>query len=111
MLSELLSTIFERRHRSRGLDRADDRPLPELTADLVGAQGEASGIAVARSILDRFGTLDDAGKLEFFMHLARDMRIDVTRVRETLDRYDAQESRVSYRARGSHRSACRARGA
>lgn len=98
MLNDLLSTIFERRHRFRGVKRPDDRPLPELTAELLGARGESSGLAVATSILDRYETLDDEGRLAFFVHLAEDMRIDPGRVRDMLDLYEAKESRESYRA-------------
>ncbi|RZV46296.1 MAG: hypothetical protein EX258_09995, partial [Sphingomonadaceae bacterium] len=49
LLAELLSTVFERRQRLGRLDHGDDRrPIEALTADLIGASGEASGLGLAR---------------------------------------------------------------
>jgi C4-dicarboxylate transporter DctM subunit len=41
-------------------------PAEELAADLVGASGETSGLALASSILSRYRELDDDEKLAFF---------------------------------------------
>ncbi|MCZ7676363.1 MAG: malonyl-CoA decarboxylase [Roseovarius sp.] len=98
LLADLLSTVFERRHGARRSGRADTRPMPELVAELIGTQGEVSGLTLARTILDRFDALDDDGKLDFFRHLARDMAIDPDRVRAALDNYEAGQSKTSYRA-------------
>lgn len=72
--------------------------MPELTAELIGTRGEVSGQALARTILDRFETLDDDGKLEFFRHLASEMAIDPEHVRTALSTYEAGQSKASYRA-------------
>lgn len=98
MLSELLSTVFERRTRYWRTGRRDERPLPELTAELRGAQGESSGLALARSILDRYEELDDDGRLEFFRHLSEEMTIEPDAVRQALAAYEEKETRISYRA-------------
>jgi malonyl-CoA decarboxylase len=98
MLADLLSTVFERRHRGPGAERTDMRPLPEIAAELIGARGEAAGLALAKSLLDRFEKLDDAGRLDFFHHLAEGMGVDCDRVRAALGDYEARETRASYRA-------------
>lgn len=98
LLADLLSTVFERRYGARGRGRADTRPMPELAAELIGTQGEVSGQALARTILDRFETLDDDGKLEFFHHLAGEMTINPKQVRTALNAYEAGQSKASYGA-------------
>ncbi|WP_111734536.1 malonyl-CoA decarboxylase [Roseovarius amoyensis] len=97
-LADLLSTVFERRYGARGRGRADTRPMPELAAELIGTQGEVSGQALARTILDRFETLDDDGKLEFFHHLAGEMTINPKQVRTALNAYEAGQTKASYGA-------------
>lgn len=99
LLADLLSTVFERRyHRSGRREIQDDRPFQALTVDLMGAAGEVSGLSVARSILDRFGAADDGEKLTFFRHLAEEMTIVPSSVREALDAYEKGQSKASYRA-------------
>ena len=98
LLADMLTTVFERRVAPWRSGRADTRPLPELTADLIGAQGEISGLTLARSILDRYATLDDAGKRAFFEHLARDMAVDPDRVRAALAAYEEGQTKATYRA-------------
>lgn len=97
LLADLLSTVFERRTR-RGRGAVDDRPFEALTADLIGATGEISGMNVARAILERYAAADDAEKLSFFRHLAEGMTIAPSRVRDALDAYEAGQSKASYRA-------------
>lgn len=97
LLADVLSTVFERRHGPRRGVRGDPRPIQELTADLVGAKGEISGLALAGSILDSYAVLDDSGRLAFFRHLAQAMAIHPHRVRDALERYEAGQSKKSYR--------------
>ena len=98
LLADMLTTLFERRAAPWRGGRADTRPLPELTADLIGARGEISGLTLARSILERYATLDDAGKRAFFEHLARDMGVDPARVRAALAAYEQGQTKATYRA-------------
>ena len=98
LLADLLSTVFERRTVPWGGAKQDPRPLPELTAELIGAEGEVTGLALARAILERYAALDDAGRLDFFRHLAREMTIEPARVRAALAEYEAGQTRESYRA-------------
>lgn len=99
LLADLLSTVFERRYRREAQDVAEDgRPLAELASVLVGSAGETSGVALAREILTRFAALDDADKLAFFQDIAATMNIDPETVRTTLDDYERNPSKASYRA-------------
>ena len=98
LLADMLPTLFDRRAAPWRGGSADSRPLPALTADLVGARGEVSGLTPARSILERYATLDDAEKRAFFEHLARDMSIDPGRVRPALAAYEQGQTKASYRA-------------
>lgn len=97
ILADVLSTVFERRYASWG-GRTDTRPLPDLAADLIGARGEISGQTLARSILDRYGTLGDEGRLDFFRHLADSMTIDTDRLRTALSAYEQGQTKTTYRA-------------
>ncbi len=96
-LADMLSTVFDRRYRRTGPGAADTRPIPELTADLIGATGEVSGQATARAILDRYAAWSDEDKLGFFHHLARDMTVSPAAVRAALDEYEQGQSKASYR--------------
>lgn len=97
ILADLLSNVFERTYRF-GLAQRDDRPLPDLTRDLVGASGEVTGQAIARQILDRYAGWTDAEKLGFFHHLASDLDVTPDAVRAALDAYATAPGKASYRA-------------
>lgn len=98
MLADLLSTVFERRYRAAARPDWDSRDMATLCADLLGEQGEVSGLALARLILDRFAAMDDDGKAAFFTHLVERLDIDPDTVRTTLAAYEAAPDRASYRA-------------
>ncbi|ESR26250.1 malonyl-CoA decarboxylase [Lutibaculum baratangense] len=76
--NDLLSTIVE---RGRGIiDRRERRPsgrdVVVLANELLGGRGEASGIAIARDLLDGYAELDYAGRTAFFRALAEDFGAD-----------------------------------
>jgi len=98
IFGDLLSTIFERRSLTFSPGRRDARPMEELIGALVGAAGEVTGLSLAASILQRYQEMDDEGKLAFFRHLAGDMNIDPDKVRKSLEAYEADPSKQSYRA-------------
>ena len=98
MFADLLTTVFERRYRLSPLPRRDNRPVEALTAELIGASSETSGLAAARQILTRYAAMDDAAKLSFFRHLAGDMNVVPKDVRSALDAYDRAPSGKTYRA-------------
>ncbi len=98
LFADILSTVFERRFRSMPMDANDTRDIETLTDELLGTSGEASGLALSTQILQRFVKLDDAGKVRFFRHLAKEMNIDPENVRKTLEEYERSPSKQSYRS-------------
>jgi malonyl-CoA decarboxylase len=78
-LQELLSSVAEQSRALLpkslfGADAGDD--VEELARALVSGRGEASGVAIARELLDRYARLDAAERLRFFTFLATQMRPD-----------------------------------
>ncbi|MEM9844163.1 MAG: malonyl-CoA decarboxylase [Pseudomonadota bacterium] len=98
LLADLLSTVFERRYRPSLAATSEIRDMPELTADLIGAKGEVSGLSTARQILGQYAASDDDEKLAFFRHLAEDLSIVPEAVRTALEGYQKGQSKRSYRA-------------
>jgi malonyl-CoA decarboxylase len=96
--ADLLSTVFERRFRAMSSAELGDRPLTELADELIGSDGETTGLTLAREILSRFETLADSDKLAFFRHIASGMDIDAESVRTALDAYERERSKSTYRA-------------
>ena len=76
--SELLTSIADRGRSLLGLreDQGDSSQraagLAELCEALLSGRGEASGVAIAHEVLDRYAQLDPKGKIAFFEALARD---------------------------------------
>ncbi|MCY4038872.1 MAG: malonyl-CoA decarboxylase [Hyphomicrobiales bacterium] len=99
LLADLLATVFERRYR-RGASKAtaDKRTTTELCVALLGTAGETSGLALAREILSRFAKMEDSEKLAFFLEISTTMNINPGEVRATLDEYERNPSKDSYRA-------------
>ena len=94
LLADLLSTLFERRYASDA--ERDGRPINELFEDLLTSKGDVSGMQLARQILDRYGSLDDAGKLEVFRYLRYQMDIDVAAARNALNAYEETPGKETY---------------
>ncbi|SHH86410.1 malonyl-CoA decarboxylase [Marivita hallyeonensis] len=98
LLADLLANVFERRYRSGRNGDLAKRPFTDLTMELMGTSGEVSGMNVARAILDRYSVSDETEKLAFFHHLAEDMTISPSSVRQALDAYEQGQTKASYRA-------------
>ncbi|MCI4665960.1 MAG: malonyl-CoA decarboxylase [Neomegalonema sp.] len=95
-LNDLLVSILERGARLvdwSGPKVEETRPLPDLCAELMGAKGEASGVALAAEILRRYGKLNADERLAFFEMLAEDYDIDAEAVAEAT--IDYGESRTA----------------
>ena len=87
-LGDLLSTVLERGARLVDFSgETDGDGLVRLCRDLMSARGEASGVALAGEILNRYGTLDDAGRLAFFRHLAGEYNPDGAAVLAAAEAY------------------------
>jgi malonyl-CoA decarboxylase len=95
--SDLLSTISE---RSRTLLRRgepadgkhDASELIELCGALLSGRGEASGITMAREVLDGYHDLDANGQLAFFQELARHYGPDHERLKQAMEAWRDQPS-------------------
>ncbi|MSO67309.1 MAG: MCD, Malonyl-CoA decarboxylase MCD [Pseudolabrys sp.] len=88
---ELLQTISDRgralldRGRGRrGLASARSESLAELCEHLLSGRGEASGVALAREILGRYGELTTGPRIAFFEALAQRFGIDPVRMEQTI---------------------------
>ena len=100
-LQELLGSIAE---RGRALiDRSATRPggkggpkLPEtlesLGRGLLSGRGEASGVALARQLLDLYDRSPMPDRVEFFHLLARSFDPDLTRIRTAWEAYQHDAS-------------------
>jgi malonyl-CoA decarboxylase len=96
---ELLQTISE---RGRSLiERARDRrenvtesteSLADLCEELLSNRGEASGVALAREILSRYGELTIGPRIAFFETLATRLGPDRTRIAAAIDAWRTMPS-------------------
>jgi malonyl-CoA decarboxylase len=100
---ELLGSIAE---RGRALiDRSSTRPVddrattPETLEDLcralVSGRGEASGVALARQVLERYAAEPTPARLDFFRLLARDFDPDRAAIRAASQAYEQDPSPAS----------------
>lgn len=94
----LVSTVFERRYSRAVSSDAAGRNVTELSQDLLGALGEVSGSTLARLILDKYASMEQAEKKAFFEFMLRDLEIDPVDVVETLKTYKEAPTKRSYRA-------------
>ncbi len=88
---ELLQAISDRGRAllDRGRDRRGDasarsESLVELCEDLLSGRGEASGVALAREILGRYGELTTGPRIAFFEALASRFGTDPVRMEQTI---------------------------
>ena len=96
--SSLFTTMFERRFARAVSSDAEGRGITNLALDLLGTQGEVSGVTLARLILDQYGQADTTGKHAFFNFMMQDLEIDPVEVVESLKVYKEAPSKRSYRA-------------
>jgi malonyl-CoA decarboxylase len=87
---ELLQTISERgraflaRGERRVSGSARSESLLQLCEDLLSGRGEASGVALAREILNHYSELTTGPRIAFFEALAQNFGIDPTRMAEAI---------------------------
>ena len=94
---ELLQTISERGRALLARDRRGDASarsenLVELCEHLLSGRGEASGVALAREILNLYGTLTIGPRIAFFEALAQRFGIDTARMDQAVDAWRASPS-------------------
>jgi malonyl-CoA decarboxylase len=72
--------------------------IAELAHALLSGRGEASGVALAKQVLDLYAGLSDEERTEFFRLLARDFAPDPERIRAAWAEYEASQSPASLQA-------------
>ena len=89
-LNDLLTSVLEQGSRLidwRGAGQASPEALAQRCADLMSAKGEATGVAMAASILKGYEGLDVEGRHTFFNTLAADYDLDPDDVCAAAQRY------------------------
>ena len=102
-LGDLLGTITERGRDLIGLGRADaeavaragSAELVRLCSDLISRRGEASGVALARLILDRYAALPRADRAAFLARVADAFGSDEARIERAIAAYRETPSRAA----------------
>jgi len=89
-------TPYRRNHRDRR-ESAEQRTasLIELCEELLSGRGEASGVALAREILNRFGDLTAGQRIAFFEALASAFGPDAARVEAAIEAWRAARSEAT----------------
>jgi malonyl-CoA decarboxylase len=89
-LQELLSSVAEqgRALLPRSLFGAGtEEDIEALARALISGRGEASGVAIARALLDRYALLSEEDKRTFFRFLATELRPDAANVERAAREY------------------------
>ena len=82
--------------RLRGNRRASSPATPvELCRELLSTLGEASGVALARQIVEAYELLDDGAKLAFFRELRSGFHVDPDRILACAEEYRTTGDDVS----------------
>ncbi|WP_372575164.1 hypothetical protein [Ruegeria jejuensis] len=89
-LGDLLNQLLDRPDKRRGKD--DKRSIAELCEALLSTEGEVSGFTLASTILDRYQTLDDPEKLDFFVYLNDQLELDAKQLADTARLYASDRS-------------------
>lgn len=104
---DLLGSIAERGRALIERSRPDGQQVPGTRAPetletlcraLLSGRGEASGVALARQVLDLYGRSPVPARIEFFRLLARDFGPDQERLRSAWAAYEADGSAASLKA-------------
>src|SRR6185369_5495930 len=74
-----------------------EEDIEELARALISGRGEASGVAIAREVLDRYAQLGPEGQEKFFRFLATELRPDPERVAAAAQAYldDASDAALA----------------
>lgn len=88
---ELLSSVMKRGRNVLELRSGGQSDLQmdilEVANAILSEKGEASGVALARYLLDCFLELDDSERTEFFSHLVCDFGPDATELGKAIESY------------------------
>jgi malonyl-CoA decarboxylase len=102
--SDLLSTISERGRGLIGLARGEEHAratvadLVKLSNELISRRGEASGVALARIILDRYSSLPQKDRFAYLIHIAADFGSDEDAIERAVESYRKAPTRAAAHA-------------
>lgn len=89
-LNHLLNTVADaglELFRRRSTRKPSPATLVEFCRELLSTLGEASGVALARQIVEGYESLDDGAKLAFFRELRAGFHVDPERILTCADEY------------------------
>lgn len=93
-LTDLLLSVSERGRALLGRGDPAEAGGPEALIDLCEAllsrRGEATGLAIARDIPERYAALDEAERLSFFQALATRFGVDAERFQQALEAWQTE---------------------
>ena len=84
--------------RYRGARGRDSRPIEEMCRDLLSARGEVSGTELARRILDRYVSANEAQRRAFFDFLANDLDLEPSALAKAAQDYETARDPTAYAA-------------
>jgi malonyl-CoA decarboxylase len=96
--NDLLSTIVERGRGivERGRERRPSgRDVAGLAEELLSGRGEATGVALARELLDNYAILDSAARTAFFRALAKDFGADPKALAQAVAAFTSEPSQAN----------------
>ena len=103
-LGDMLQTITERGRQLLSLGPTQEQParkkrlsLEQLCENLLGGRGEASGMALASHVLDRWAGLSPDDKLAFMTMLLKRFGVDETRLAAAVEAWRAAPSHETAR--------------
>ncbi len=91
ILSDLVVRITEAGRSLRGVDQSRHIDIETLCEYLVSEKGEATEVAIAHEILNRYKTLDDEKKYEFFLTLLNNFGCDKNKVEAIFKQWSKSE--------------------
>ncbi len=94
-LQELLNTVAEQGRHLIPWGMGGGQDIVELSRALMSGRGEASGVAIAREILQRYRQLTPDQRKAFFVFLAEDLLPNESSVRQAAEAYLAQPEQAS----------------
>ena len=87
-LGDLLGAVFERGGWALGVNGGvPEGALEAMAAELMSSKGEASGVALAKRLLEGYAGLETEGRRAFFRHLAEGWEPDRERTLEAAGAY------------------------
>ncbi|WP_169545898.1 malonyl-CoA decarboxylase [Sneathiella aquimaris] len=81
----------------RGAGKSRSHSIAGVCRDLLTQRGEASGMALAREVVDLWGELEDQEKLDFLYFLAEEVSADATKVDDAVSLYQTDKSEENRR--------------